>query len=605
MTLQCNLPAPDLDNSDLSATDSSAPLGVCVFTPPLPNAARTVTYPTYIHEILQHAGLCYTVVAEGELERALANLRLLITVGEATLLPALQHVLTQWVKAGGCWLAIGGLCGTPETFGVTPIAPTFGGFGGGSGTLGEGYATAATAHPVVDHLPQPLHFFEGLPARVVDGTVLATVSDAHQRPTDRVAITEKAIGQGHTLLIAIDLPGTVVRIQQGVGITRDSVSAPDGTAPTGDAVLKSGDGGVLDWLFDRQPVPTVPGLNAYLEPIADLWRDTLLRAIFHLADMADVRLPLLWYYPRNLPGLAHLSHDTDNNVPGQGWRMLEVVAEADINSTWCVILPGYDADLIDAITAAGHELAMHYDAMSDDCPWDAELFHEQWQALTAMFNDVTPVSNKNHYLRWEGDCELFAWCMAHDIELDQSKGASKTGEAGFNFGTCHLYFPVDFGGKVLNVLEMTTPTQDLIVFAPPIILTPLLEAVVRHHGILHLLFHPSHIEKEGVADAILAAVAAAQAAGLEWWTAAAINRWERARRQVRWSSYAAAGDQASVNVRTPVPLEGATILWSVPQRTAGDTPPATVTRWGMPFQVTVADLAADVPVSCQIKEKMQ
>lgn len=599
MTLQSNLPAPVFDAFDLSAADGSSPLGVCVLPPPRPNAARTSTYPTYIHEILQHAGLCYTAVPFAALADSLASLKILVTVGDGELPPAALDALTAWVDAGGCWLAIGGVCGAATHVGVATIAPTFGGFGGGTGTLGEGYANAIVDHPVVDHLPLPLHFFEGLPVRATDATVLATVSDAHQRPTERAAITEKANDKGRTLLIAIDLPGTVVRIQQGVGITRDGVSAPDGTAPVGDVVLKSGDGGVLDWLFDRQPVPAVPGLDAYLEPIADLWRDLLLRAIFYLAGQSNTRLPLLWYYPRNLPGLAHLSHDTDLNVPAQGWRMLEVVKEAGINSTWCVILPGYDADLINAITAAGHELAMHYDAMSDDCPWDADLFHSQWQDLTAMFNDVAPVSNKNHYLRWEGDSELFEWCIKHGIELDQSKGASKTGEAGFNFGTCHPYFPVDFAGKALNVLELTTPTQDLIVFAPPAILTPLLAAVVRHHGILHLLFHPSHIEKEGVAEAILAAVAEAKAAGLEWWTAAAINRWERARRQVRWSGYQGEDGKTQVQIESSTPLAGATILWSLPAGTATEE---AVTRWGSYFEVTVADVTPGQPLTIQVKE---
>jgi len=596
MRLQSNLPAPNLNGSDFSTLDGSAPVGVCVLPPPRPNAARGVTYPTYIHEILQHAGLCYTTVPFAKLHAALATLNILVTVGETTLEPALFDAITAWVDDGGCWLAIGGICGATTHFGVAPDAPSFGGFGGGIGTLGEGYATAVVDHPIIEHLPLPLHFFEGLPVQATDATVLATVSDAHQRPTSRVALTEKAVGQGRTLLIAADLLGTVVRVQQGIGITRDGVSAPDGTAPVGDAVLKSGDGGVLDWLLDRQAVPAVPGLNAYLEPVADLWRDLLLRAIFYLAAQSKTRLPLLWYYPRNLPALAHLSHDTDNNVPAQGWRMLEVVAEAEIESTWCVILPGYDADLINAIVDAGHELAMHYDAMSDDCPWDADLFHEQWRALTTMFHGVEPASNKNHYLRWEGDCELFEWCVAHNIELDQSKGASKTGEAGFNFGTCHPYFPVDFAGKALNVLEMTTPTQDLIIFAPTAILTPLLAAVVRHHGILHLLFHPSHIEKEGVAQAILDAVAAAKEAGLEWWTAAAINRWERARRQVRWSDYQCDGDAAQVTIQSDTRLDEATILWSVPT-TAGRSDAETVTCWGFPFRAIVTDLAANQPVS--------
>jgi len=597
--MQTHLPAPNLESSDLSALDESVPLGICLLPSPRLNAARTVTYPTYIHELLQHAGLCYTPIMFDELAAILPRLRILVTVGDAPLAPPLLQQLQQWVEAGGSWLAIGGSCGAAELLGIAPEAPSYGGFGGGTGTLGEGYLHVNGDHPLLAHISLPLHFFEGLPAQATTANVLATLSDVHQRPTERIGVTERTVGKGRCLFIAVDLPGTVVRIQQGVGITRDGVSAPDGSAPVGDSVLKSGDGGVLDWIFDRQPVPDVTGLSAFLEPLADLWRELLLRSIFYMAEAVQVRLPLLWYYPRNLPAVAHLSHDTDNNDPLLAERMLAVVAEAEINSTWCVILPGYEHELIERIHAAGHELAMHYDAMSDECPWSETLFDEQWQALTAMFDHQPPVTNKNHYLRWEGDCELFSWCIAHDIEIDQSKGASKTGEAGFNFGTCHPYYPVDFAGTALNVLEMTTPTQDLIIFAPPVILTPLLAAVVRNHGILHLLFHPSHIAKPGVAESLLAAVAAAKAAGLEWWTAAQINQWERARRQVRWSDYRQEGGSTQVTIHTAVPLTDATILWSGQSDVAGAQ---SVTRWGVAFEPIVTDLAAGEIATVQIGE---
>ena len=49
--------------------------------------------------------------------------------------------------------------------------------------------------------------------------------------------------------------------------------------------------------------------------------------------------------------------------------------------------------------------------------------------------------------------EFFDWCAKKGIQLDQSKGASKTGEAGFNFGTCHAYFPVRFNSEKVDVLE--------------------------------------------------------------------------------------------------------------------------------------------------------
>ena len=113
-----------------------------------------------------------------------------------------------------------------------------------------------------------------------------------------------------------------MRIQQGVCVTRDGVSADDGTVPVSDEVLKSDDGCVLDWILDRQPVPGCAGLKAFTEPIADLWRELLLRTIFFAAEEQKIALPVLWLYPRNLNAIAHLSLDTDFNDPAQGRQML-------------------------------------------------------------------------------------------------------------------------------------------------------------------------------------------------------------------------------------------------------------------------------------------
>src|SRR5581483_1526368 len=99
-------------------------------------------------------------------------------------------------------------------------------------------------------------------------------------------------------------------------------------------------------------------------------------------------------------------------------------------------------------------------------------FVAQLRQLAQMFGE-TPTSNKNHYLRWEGDTEFFDWCVRRGIRLDQSKGVSKTGSAGFNFGTCHPYRAVDPEERVLPVLELPTPTQDLVVFAPESLGAPL------------------------------------------------------------------------------------------------------------------------------------
>ena len=575
-----------------------SPLVVCVLPELGPNSSRTVSYPNYIHEILSHTGICYSAVALELLSVELPHISILITVGEYKLPDDLYAMLRSWVASGGQWIAIGGLCGAADLFGVALDPPAYVGYPAGAlNNLGEGYLQRFTTTRLLEHITFPLHFFNGIPVQEAGASVLAQVLDKHQRPTTRVAVTTKPFGKGCSTLIAIDIPGTVVRIQQGISVTRDGVSAPDGSAPICDGILKSADGAVLDWTFDRQSVPDVPGLKAFLEPIADLWRELLLRILFTAMESADVALPLLWLYPCNSPAIAHLSLDTDGNNPTLGQRLLEVVDQAGIASTWCVIAPGYPKDLVSRIGASGHELAMHYDAISSDCPWSQTLFHEQWLTLSTLFS-AEPTTNKNHFGRWEGDVEFFRWCKEHGIEMDQSKGGTKTGEAGYNFGTCHPDFPVAFDGEILDVLELPFHTQDLHIFAPPAMFYALLAATLRSHGVLHLIHHPAYIANPGIADSLLAAVAAAQRQGLVWWSATQINSWQRARRKARWQWQPTEDGSTKVILRTPSALNQATILWRCrPDQsiTRDYTPQASdiVRRWGFDFWAVQVNLLAD------------
>lgn len=584
---------------------NGAALSVCVLPEPAKNAPRTVRYGGYIHEILGHAGLCYGTLTVDHLADALRDdrgLKVLLTVGEHAFAPDLRVDLEAWVTRGGAWLSIGGVCGMEGLLGVTPAVPSFVLWAGSLRSLGEGYLDVRDAdHPILAELPRPLHCFGGAAVRADGAEILAGSLDSHGRPADPPALLERMVGAGRTVLLTPDVTGTIVRIQQGIAITRDGVPAPDGTAPIDDAVLKSDDGQVLDWLLDREEVAGAPGLRAFLPPVADQWRGIVLRAIFHLAAAQDAVLPVLWYYPDNLPALGHLSHDTDGNEERWAVRLLNTLAEADVKSTWCVILPGYSPAILDAIKQAGHELATHFDAMTDGLPWEEAHFDRQWRELCALFGR-TPVTNKNHYLRWEGDTEFFDWCIARGIAMDQSKGASKTGEAGFNFGTCHPYRPVSPTGEILPILELPTPTQDLLVFAPEALVAPLLDAVLRHYGILHLLFHPAHIEKPGVADALLRAVQTGEANGIQWRTGAEIAQWENARRSARWkiegdaftlTAGAAALPRATLLVYAP---DGAALaLDGVP------TESCLVERWGVTFHMVTRDLSAAATLRVEVR----
>lgn len=571
------------------------PFGVCVWEEAEVHSSRTVSNSGYIHEILSHAGVGYSTITPDDLSDTLPGLKLLLTVGETTLSDDLAQKLRAWVRGGGAWVSIAGTCGLSELFGVDVEPSSYDLWGPSIGTLGEGYLKPQdNSHPVLAHLEIPLHYFNGTTVRVTDGVQLAGVLDAHQRPNERAAVVQSSPGDGRCLLIAPDVTGTVIRIQQGVAITRDGVPSSDGTGQTCDQALKTDDGRVLDWIFDREPVPGVPGLQAFLQPIADQWKELVLRSIFYLAREQGVALPVLWLYPRNLPALAHMSHDTDNNEPEKARQLLKTLETAGINSTWCVIRPGYSAEIIDAIREAGHELGMHYDALTDML-WSEEDFDAQRNELITLFGGEAPVSNKNHYLRWEGDTEFFEWCVRKGIRLDESKGPSKTGAAGYLFGTCHPHFPVDPSGNTLDVLELPTLTQDLEIFAPAALLYPLLSAALKSHGVLHLLFHPAHILTENVEEAVLTSIRKAREMGMEWWPACRINTWERARRQVAVSDYVETPENISIRIESPEPLEDASILWLAQQN--GETSingterdSTLVNRFGFDFRSVTANI---------------
>lgn len=582
----------------MSFQSDQSPVGVCVFREPGPNRGRTVNYPVYIHEILAHAGVCYANIPSPELAMRLSELRVLITVGDDLFDLPTQQALRTWVENGGAWLSIGGSCGMEETLGIARVPPAYAGWGTGVRSLGEGYLQPAGGHRILEFAEKPVHFFGGVQIRATNATVLASALDEHGQEDGSPAMVERSVGRGRAILIAVDLTGTVVRIQQGIAVTRDGVPARDGSAPVDDGVLKSGDGGVLSWKFDRDPVPGAEGLSAFLRPVADQWREILLRSIFYLAEHTSTSVPVLWMYPRNLPALGHISHDTDHNEPAKARMLLDSLQRAGIQSTWCMIAPSYSREVIDNIRRAGHELAMHYDAMTEGLVWSEAEFDKQHGFLADLL-DRQPITNKNHYLRWEGDMEFYRWLEARGIQVDQSKGPSKIGEAGFNFGTSHPFFPAHFDGRLSNVLELPTLSQDLSVFGPEQLGEPLLAGVLKHHGIAHFLFHPSHFDKPETAPAMEHVVAKGVRSNLEWWTAEQINHWERARRCVQCKMQYRPG-AAILRLRSGTELSQITLMWlSCGQKYAysvdGKNCEITnVRRWGFEFQSAVFDLPRDM-----------
>jgi hypothetical protein len=574
------------------------------------NRPRTLAHAGYTREILGHAGLFFEEVPRHDLvtssstrfagTRHIITSSLLIVVGDAALTEEEAAALSQWIEAGGCLIGIGSHSGAPGLFGVVEDrAEEVTGWGVGAATLGEGYGhVEAPEHPVTRGLRSSLHFFNGVAVRAEGAETLVAALDSHGRPTGRAAVTERRLGAGRVILIALDLPGSVVHIQQGRHVDMDAPPAPDAGGGTTDGMLKAEDGMVLDWHLDRDPIPGLP-TPGFLHPVADELRELLLKSIFYGAQQSGRTLPLLWYYPRNLPALGHLSHDTDGNTAERARQMLEVLTEIDVRGTWCVIMPGYPRELYEALAAAGQEIALHFDAL--EMGPLSEFTEANLRAQNAWLkaaSGISPVSNKNHYTRWEGRLQFFEWCERLGLRAEQSRGPSKIGGTGFPFGTSHPYFPVRDDGTRIDVLEIGFQSQDLVVFAPAPVGPALVDECVAHHGIVHLIFHPGHIAKPGVADALRDLVAYGRRQGLEWWTCEAIDRWERARRTVMMSC---TGDE--LHFTAAVPLAEATLLFLNPPpeiRVDGARISVhPVERYGFPFTALQIEMGPERPAVVQ------
>ncbi len=547
----------------------------------------------YITEILRRAGLFFESLTPPRLPTLVNHPHpIVVLAGDLRLTSEQRDILASVVEKGGSLIGIGGTSGLDTVFGVRGEHP-----------LAEGWIKVTDEkHAVTAGLRSSLHVFGGYAVKPGSGTSLAEVESGMQGAKGS-AIVENRFGKGRAILLAPDVIFSIVHIQQGVPVFQDGRPSPDGSAPINDGELKAEDGLVLDWQRDRVPMHP-DGAPAFLEPITDELREVILRSIFHVANQQGVMLPVLWYWPRGLKAIGHLSHDTDGNDPKKARALLEVLNRCKVKSTWCTIYPGgYPKDFYRALKNQNFEIALHYDARSGGAQtsWSKEnlILQHRWLRNEADVEHI--VSNKNHYTRWEGRLDFLRWCEEIGINSDQTRGPSKKGVIGFPLGGSQPYMPLDdqaASPRFLDVLEVNMLTQDLVVVCPAEYGRQLVDSVLRHHGVAHFLFHPAHILKPRVADVFGDLVDYGRAQGLQWWTSRQIYQWETARRGVE----AAFDSHDRFTLRTAQPLKQATLLFLRSQEGRSrsisiNSRPARSNRWslhGFEFDAVTVDLAGEV-----------
>ena len=606
--------------------DSIASLGVVLDASAAPQAwARgEEAWFLYHREVLGHLALAYDTYSVAELGRACAShlVLLLPTV------PALEdddvRTLTRWVASGGGLI----LCGDPG-----PLAELAG--ASARGAVEEGHVTCAPTGPWESPPDVALRAFGGVALQPggETSTLAEWVSDSAGRgehPGRSAAVTTRTVGRGTVTTFGVDMWQTVVRIHQGWPVTCDGVPPEDGTAPVDDGILKCDDGIALSYVRDRGLAPTAgefptpfryqtPPIGPapmFHRPHADMWRDVFTAVLFWTMERAGRPAGWLGYWPAGIPAVAHMSHDSDGNTDASARAALDAFDAADVRVTWCFLHPGgYSPEIYTDVIAAGHEPALHYNAMaeSDLAYWGESYLTAQLTWVQEVTGTEAIVSNKNHYTRWEGWAEFYLWCERLGIQIDQSRGPSKQGNVGFPFGTCHVTFPMSdraHGNRLIDVLSLPMQTQDLWLTNVVDNRAVFLDQALEHHGVAHFLFHGRNIvAHDEVRQAVLETATEARRRGMPWWTSAEINAWERARRHVR-VAVTRSDDSLVVTACTPQPVDRASILLCVPglnpgrayRLVGGDGELSVVRRHRRLFLELATDLAAGTSTYCLARE---
>ncbi|WP_127581587.1 hypothetical protein [Paenibacillus koleovorans] len=556
-------------------------------------AERRACYTENIFELLTYLGLAYQKWSPDDWADALpTGVTLLVGEGDRSDWAA---ACGAYCREGNVLLAIGGLHGTGSLFGVRQVT--------GDLNVTEGWVEWGD-DPLAEDLQSSFHFFGGCSveplsagasgassASGVSGGSTASAIDAGDCGPLEIggqlmrrigivrepfpALLSRRVGRGRATMLAVDLMQTFCLIQQGVKVVKDGAPAPDGTGAINDNILKADDACVLDWGRDRD---TVGGAPFYLHPIVDEWRILFMRLLHQLFTASGHTFGQVWLWPGGLSAIGHISHDTDRNIPEQALNTLDRLADAGVKSTWCIIMPGYDESINRRIAEAGHEVALHYNALGTEMPqsqWKESHFKHQYDMLRSQFPDERIVTNKNHYLRWEGDYALLHWCERQGLYLEQSRGGTKQGNKGFLTGTSHpfLTFNPDTGLQETDVVSLTTLSWD-----PPFAMRcteeealALTDRVRDVYGVAHFLFHPYLVGTESTVGAMLVKlVEHGRQLGMDWWTGAQILDWFRARRQVQveWS-HGGAGQTATGRIIAEADVDGVTILLAYDEEAFG------------------------------------
>jgi hypothetical protein len=366
----------------------------------------------------------------------LPHLSVLITVGHGAFGDELRMALHQFVEGGGVWIAIGSPCDAGDLLGVEAQTHPSGAFK----QLGEGYAYAERESPAFLSEWETLHAFGGTAVAVSEGTeVWARWLDPHGRDTGLPAIVHRALGAGHAVFYAVHVGETLARIQMGRPVAEPLMLPPD-APPDDDPRPRSEDATRLDWHLDRAPCDD--GALCFAKPVADLWAESLIRAILWAGQQRGEVVPMLWYYPNLAPAVSILSIASESECAEHETPLNHLLTLTGVRAVWCLSEAIHHPNFYRDLVKREHEIGIRF-VPDEEHFCRASTMQGQVDNLRRFTGVRAITALQVADLAWRGCTDLYHYADSAQILSDLSRGGYHPQASGFPFGTAHPFHPAE------------------------------------------------------------------------------------------------------------------------------------------------------------------
>jgi hypothetical protein len=325
---------------------------------------------------------------------------------------------------------------------------------------------------------------------------------------------------------------TLARIQMGRPVAEPLMLPPD-APPDDDPRPRSEDATRLDWHLDRAPCDD--GTLCFAKPVADLWAESLIRAVLWAGQQRGEVVPMLWYYPNLAPAVSVLSIASESECAEHETPLNHLLTLTGVRAVWCLSEAIHHPNFYRDLVKREHEIGIRF-VPDEEHFCRASTMQGQVDNLRRFTGVRAITALQVADLAWRGCTDLYHYADSAQILSDLSRGGYHPQASGFPFGTALPFHP----------LNLHRPAEPYKLFTVPLIAyramewvsaaqaNLLLERTVQAHGVYHITARPSVLEWQTHADALMRLLGRSRHLGAEWRTAQEVVRWLGARLNIRY-----------------------------------------------------------------------